>query len=294
MSVNVTGSSETTARGSAPAPGAERAKREGNVLLQLFCKRLQDYYKRNSASLFFRAPLAIRVEAPVISFTFDDFPRSALHTGGTILRRYGVVGTYYAALSLLGKEGPSGPCFVSDDLKVLLGQGHELGCHTFSHCHSWNTEPRIFEDSVIRNRTALKTLMPGVEFKSFSYPISTPRPVTKRIVAKYFECCRCGGQTVNLGTADLNQLAGFFLEKSGGSIEAVKDLVDLNQRARGWLIFATHDVCRGPSQFGCTPDYFERVVQYAVSSGARILPVNAALEALKESAVLATRTFWKA
>jgi hypothetical protein len=107
--------------------------------------------------------------------------------------------------------------------------------------------------------------------------------MTKSRTAKFFLCCRGGGQTFNAGTADLNQLAAFFLEKSRDRIEAVKALIDANREARGWLIFATHDVARDHSPYGCLPQFFEDVVHYAVSSGAQIVPVVTALEVLRGS-----------
>jgi len=243
--------------------------------------RFHNYYKRESARLVFRKPLAIRTQRPLISFTFDDFPRSAFLTGGAILSRYGLAGTYYTALGLLGTDGPSGPLYRLDDLKAVLANGHELGCHTFSHCHSWDTHKDRFEDSIIQNRGALTQLLPGAEFKSLSYPISEPRPLTKRAVSRYFLCCRGGGQTINIGRADLNQLAAYFLEKSSDNIQAITNLIDANREARGWIIFATHDVSHNPSPYGCTPDFFETVVQYALSSGAYILPVVRALEEIR-------------
>jgi peptidoglycan/xylan/chitin deacetylase (PgdA/CDA1 family) len=220
---------------------------------------------------------------PLISFSFDDFPRSAFLSGGAILSRYGLAATYYTALGLLGTDGPCGPLYLSDDLKAVLAKGHELGCHTFSHCHSWETEKNRFEDSIIQNRASLAKLLPGAEFKSLSYPISEPRPATKRMAGRHFLCCRGGGQTFNAGTADLNQLSAFFLEKSRDRVKAVRDLVNLNREVRGWLIFATHDVCDKPSPYGCTPEFFEEVVQYARSSGALILPVARALEVIRRS-----------
>src|SRR5213594_3979784 len=104
--------------------------------------RMHGFYQRRSASLVFRRPFVISSQRPLISFTFDDFPRSSALTGGAILNRFGLAGTYYASLGLLGKEEPSGQMFVLDDLKMLFECGHELGCHTFSHCHSWSTETR--------------------------------------------------------------------------------------------------------------------------------------------------------
>jgi peptidoglycan/xylan/chitin deacetylase (PgdA/CDA1 family) len=217
---------------------------------------------------------------PYISFTFDDFPRSALHTGGGILLRFGLRATYYASLGLMGTEAPTGKIFVPDDIHELLAQGHELGCHTFAHCHSWQTSPRVFEDSIIKNRQALEELIPEATFMSFSYPISGPRPHTKQIVAKYFYCSRCGGQTYNVITADLNLLKAFFLEKSRDNVKTIREVIDQNCRNRGWLIFATHDISESPTSYGCTPAFFEDIVNYSVRSGARILPIRQALAAI--------------
>jgi len=244
---------------------------------------VQNYCRRNIARVLFRRPVRIHTQLPLISFTFDDFPRSAFLAGGAILSGHGLAGTYYTSLGLLGKEGPSGPLFILDDLRALLDRGHELGCHTFSHCHSWDTKGDSFESSVLQNRAALRELALGTEFRSFSYPIAEPRPSTKRKVSRHFLCCRGGGQVANSGTADLNQLSAYFLEKSRDRIQAVKDLIDLNREARGWIIFATHDVSSDPSPYGCRPEFFDSVVQYALSSGARILPVVRALEVIRGS-----------
>src|SRR2546425_11069576 len=112
--------------------------------------RVQGRYIRTAARFFFKRPLVINTPTPFISFTFDDFPRSALLTGGAILKRFGLTGTYYASFGLMGKQAPTGPMFLPEDLKALLEQGHELGCHTFDHCHSWETKTGVFEDSIIR------------------------------------------------------------------------------------------------------------------------------------------------
>src|ERR1700722_2095292 len=98
--------------------------------------RISRFYKRKSASVLFRKRLAIQIEQPLISFTFDDFPRTALLAGGAILKQFELRATYYTALGLLGKDSPSGPIAVADDLRRALEEGNELGCHTFAHCHS--------------------------------------------------------------------------------------------------------------------------------------------------------------
>jgi len=237
-----------------------------------------------AAKALFRKRLVVRTAVPLISFSFDDFPRSAFLEAGSILSRYSVLGTYYVSLGLMGKQSELGPMFQAEDLKELRRLGHELGCHTFGHCHSWNTSPDVYEQSIVQNQRALSELLPGALFQTFAYPISWPRLAVKRVAGRHFVCCRAGGRwPINVGTADLNLLSATFLEKNRDNPGAVKALIDENARRRGWLIFATHDVSGSPSPWGCTSNFFEQVVRWAVESGARILPVVRALEVLQGS-----------
>lgn len=91
-----------------------------------------------------RRPIFLQSAKPIISFTFDDFPTSALKIGGAILKNHRIAGTYYASLGLMDRDSPVGRIFSADDLKNLIAQGDELGCHTFAHCHAWATKPRTF------------------------------------------------------------------------------------------------------------------------------------------------------
>jgi peptidoglycan/xylan/chitin deacetylase (PgdA/CDA1 family) len=183
----------------------------------------------------------------------------------------------------MGQTAPTGAICVPEDVRALVARGHELGCHTFAHCHSWDTKASVFERSILENEAALEKLVPGARFRTFSYPISPPRPRTKRRVGQRFACARGGGQTFNIGKTDLNYLRAYFLEKTRHDGEAVKRLIDENRVAGGWLIFATHDVCDAPTAYGCTPDFFTDIVEYAVTSGTRIVPVAQALDALRLS-----------
>lgn len=254
---------------------------EGKSLMSMIWEPLARYTRRNSGRMLFRKLQTVRLQQPLISFTFDDFPRSALLSGGQILKSFGAEGTYYLSIGLLGKASSSGQICILDDLQKALDEGHELGCHTFSHCDSWYTEPERFDREIIRNRLALQDLVPGAQFESFAFPLSSPRPTTKRAASRHFLCCRGGGQTLNAGSADLNQLSAYFLEKAGGDIEPVKALINRNTEKKGWLIFATHDVAPNASQYGCIPEFFADVVRYASESGAKILPVVKALKVVQ-------------
>lgn len=236
-------------------------------------KKLQGRYRGNASSLLYKRPLLLRSPYPLISFTFDDFPESAWRVGGEVLRRFDVRGTYYAAFGLMGKTTPNSKMFSAEDARCLVENGHELGCHTFDHYHAWQTEPAEFEASILRNRRALDEFIPGASFSTLSYPFSQPRPLNKKAAGKYFLCCRAGGREPNLGTIDLNGLGARFLEQYRGDPSILKELIDRNRHDRGWLIFGTHDISSTPSRFGCTPQFFEDIVRYAVQSGARVLPI---------------------
>ena len=153
-------------------------------MLGSLLKRLQGKYRRTMSTALARRLVKMQNTVPLISFTFDDFPRSALEVGGKILCAHGVVGTYYVSLGLLNRDEPTGRICSSMDLTEVLAQGHELGCHTFGHCHAWETESRSFEESILANRRALKEILPDAGFVTMSYPISIPQPDTKRRTAR--------------------------------------------------------------------------------------------------------------
>ena len=134
-----------------------------------------------------------------------------------------------------------------------------------------------------RNSRALCQFRPDFSFTSFSYPITQPRPAVKAKASERFRLCRGGGQTHNAGTADLGLLKSYFLEKSKGDIGQITRAIDESRQDNGWLIFSTHDVCESPTAYGCTPSFFEQVVRYAVDSGARVLAVAEAMNAIETS-----------
>lgn len=242
--------------------------------------RLGNWYRRRISASFGRRQAELKPALPTISFTFDDFPKSALRMGGAVLQRYGVTGTYYASLGMMNQDSPVGPVFSASDLECLLAAGHELGCHTFSHCDAWVVTAEEFERSILDNGAALGKLIPGSRFETQAYPFGRCTPSAKHTAQKYFRCCRGGGQMFNGGPTDLNNLQAFFLEQSRDNPAAVKAMIDQNRLASGWLIFATHDICESPSRFGCTPQFFEEIVRHSVQTGARVLPVAKALQAI--------------
>jgi len=223
----------------------------------------------------FRRPLRLDLPQPIASFTFDDFPRSALHTGGPLLRRHDAHGTYYASLGLMGAKNEGGPLFTREDIDDLIANGHELGCHTFSHLPARRTDMAVFESDILKNRRRMEEILPGYVLQNFAYPGGELTLRLKRRMRQYAVSSRGTYTGINRHWADLDLLLSQNLYESV-PLQHVKDVVDECHERPGWIIFYGHDVREQPSPCGCTPGYLEAVLQI-VSDTCRIMTVREAL-----------------
>jgi hypothetical protein len=82
--------------------------------------RVRRAIQRRLARWLGRRPFRMPDGPAIVSFTFDDFPRSALSQGGRILERYACAGTYYTSLGLAGQTTVTGEIFEHGDLEKLL------------------------------------------------------------------------------------------------------------------------------------------------------------------------------
>jgi peptidoglycan/xylan/chitin deacetylase (PgdA/CDA1 family) len=238
-------------------------------------RRIANGWRRYTIERFARRDIRLRGDVPYVSFTFDDFPRSAWAEGGRILRRYGVHGTYFVSFQLLGGDSPSGPIASLDDVREVVADGHELGCHTFGHLDGSVVSAAEFEQSIEDNHRALVESGLDAAFDVFAYPLNGPRIRSKGVAGAHFTGCRFGGQTFNVGLTDLNLLKAFFIDaRSRADMASIARLIAANADSRGWLIFATHDVEARPSNYGCAPETLDRIVQLSLASGATLLPMS--------------------
>lgn len=238
-------------------------------------KLLAERYARTAA---WRA-----VPGPVVSFTFDDFPRSALTMGGRILADHGCAGTYYAAMGLMGTKTAVGQMFERTDLDALLSEGHELACHTFDHVSCLAVPGGDFLRKCAENRQAVASMLAGLRLRNFSFPFGDVRLGVKFPLHSAYTTSRTIEPGLNVDPVDLAFLRANRLY-SGLSLEPMERLICTNARRAGWLIFYTHDVAANPSPYGCTPAYFDRILRCALDSGAEILTVQKAFSRFHERA----------
>ena len=209
----------------------------------------------------------------VASFTFDDFPKSALTVGGAILEKYGARGTYYTAMQLAGTRSDLGRLFEVDDIAGAHRAGHEIACHTFSHLGCRHAAAATIAAEVSRNSREIALALDGAAPSSFAYPYGAVSLTARRVLKNRFSSCRGTAEGINRGTVDLADLRVVTLFAHLFDQAALYRMIDAAHAGNAWTIFYTHDVAEEPSEWGCTPAQLEIVAAYAASA-LEVLPVR--------------------
>jgi len=109
--------------------------------------------------------------------------------------------------------------------------------------------------------------------RNLSFPYGHVTLAAKRVLQRDYDTCRSTEPGINVDPIDLSLLRANPLY-SRLEIASVKQLIEENVRSQGWLILYTHDLALNPSAYGCTPQYFEAVLRFALASGAEIRTVR--------------------
>lgn len=234
--------------------------------------------KRQAARRLSKLPLQIALEKPMVSFSFDDFPKSAGEAGAQILERHGWRGTYYTGGGYAGGETHLGRMYDIGDLKRLHANGHEIACHTFSHIDVGRTALEDVEAEIERNRKFLTACGFEGALETFAFPYGEASPAAKQALGKHFRVLRGVRPGINRGTADRGLLMAVPLDGGGAGLKRALNWIEEATRNPGWLIFYGHDVREAPSEWGCTLDFLETVCRAVAKSGAEVHTINCALD----------------
>jgi peptidoglycan/xylan/chitin deacetylase (PgdA/CDA1 family) len=234
-------------------------------------RSLKGKLRRRLVRLAHRRPLANTPAKPMISFTFDDAPRSAAVTGAALLEARGVHGTFFVSAGLAGVDAPMGRCADADDYRRLAAAGHELGCHSHGHLDLARVKPAQALADAEQNAVAIAAWA-GVEPATFAYPYGELDGGAKRALAGRFRLLRAVHPGVIEKGCDLNQAPAVGVEGDYGESLARAWMEEALAR-RAWLVLYTHDVRDTPSPWGCTPQALERLVEAALSRGFDVVTV---------------------
>jgi peptidoglycan/xylan/chitin deacetylase (PgdA/CDA1 family) len=223
-------------------------------------------------------PYQLRNATPMVSFTFDDVPKSAATVGAAILDSHGVHGTFYVIGSQVGTSSPLWDMVDGEDIVALHRAGHEIACHTFSHKRACDLGAETLLAEVTRNQQYLQSLDCSIRIENFAYPFGYGSFVRKRQLKTVFKSCRSIVPGINSGSVDLQFLRAMPLIERRIDRDGIERAFDQAQAANGWLIFYTHDVADEPSPYGCSPALLNEALEAA---SRRKIPVLNMAEALR-------------
>src|ERR1700709_751387 len=151
-------------------------------------------------------PFALRNATPMVSFTFDDVPKSAATVGAAVLEAHDAHGTFYVIGSQVGTSSPLWDMVDGEDGVALHRQGHEIACHTFSHKRACDLDAETLSTEIARNQRYLRSLDASIRIENLPYPFGYGSFVRKRQLKTIFKSCRSIVPGVNSGSVDLQFL----------------------------------------------------------------------------------------
>jgi peptidoglycan/xylan/chitin deacetylase (PgdA/CDA1 family) len=225
-----------------------------------------------------REIMQVPTREPIVSFTFDDVPDSALDIGAAILEANGVRGTFYISGGLEGLVEPGRRLIDRAGCRELATRGHEIGCHSFAHHDLRHVGTQALTEDLARNARYLDAIDPRPMPRNFAYPYNSGSLGKRALLARSFRSCRAGGEGINRGPTDPVFLRAVEIRQPQEHVLGLARWIDGLVAHPGWLIFFTHDVSPRPTPYGCTAPSFHLLVAYAVTRGCRVLSVDAALD----------------
>jgi peptidoglycan/xylan/chitin deacetylase (PgdA/CDA1 family) len=213
-----------------------------------------------------RRPAPAAPARPMLSFSFDDVPLSAVDRAAGVLEDVGARGTFYVCGRYAGGDDDElAPYADWTSLQKLVSHGHEIGCHTFGHRNVAQANGGEITAELDRNRQSfLDHDLP--EPVSFAYPFGDISALAKASINDRFALLRAVKPGVIVRGSDLNAAPAVAIEGKNAVAVALR-WMEKAKRSNGWLILYTHDVTEKPSPYGLTPDRFERIVTQAVTMG---------------------------
>lgn len=213
-------------------------------------------------------------EGRYVSICFDDFPKSAAIIAKRELDRRDWKATWYAVGSQMGTEHPEfGPMYEEDDLEALVRDGHEVGCHTYSHLDCKAADTGAILDDLRKNAAFFEArgLPPA---RSFAFPFGSLDVASKRTLMDQMPVLRGVRPGIHQGTVDRGLLMATGIEDYNGGTRLALEQLEQLKRESGWLIIFTHDIQEQPGPWGCTPDDFTALLEAVDDSGAEVVTVG--------------------
>lgn len=231
----------------------------------LYAKILRQVSRRTDISTL--PPL----QESIISFSFDDCPKSAITNGLPLIEAEGWRATIYVAAGLCETTNHLGLHMSEADIVDVHNRDHEIADHTFSHLSFNDVSLKVYLNDIKRNQITFEKLgLP--KSRHFAYPYGHVSPALKKALRKRF-CTLRGVVTASSSGQDANLLNATRIY-SNDSIELALEQIDDAKKTPKWLHLFTHDVRDNPSDFGCTPTDLQKIITAVRQSALRVMTVD--------------------
>lgn len=237
---------------------------------------LRDRLQMAALNIFKARPIKCRLKTPLVSFSFDDAPKSAISIGASMLETAGVRGTFYLTGSHCGQSFEGVEQYSTDDVKLLNKNGHEIACHSFGHGRFRQRSTSEINQDLGHNHAFFHNILGAnnQNLDSFAYPYGEFDSQSRELVAERFLCGRGVYRGVNCGTMDFANLRTTPLEKRRFSTKYLQTHLTKAIKQNGWIIFFTHDIADDCTNYGSTPEILQETIDAVNAQGIEIVTVR--------------------
>ncbi|OVE76602.1 hypothetical protein BVX97_00660, partial [bacterium E08(2017)] len=166
---------------------------------------------------------------PVISITFDDGNVNCHAEAFSILKNYGLRGSFYITTEQVGAPGKMDWKQVGE----LYDAGHEIGSHTHTHPLLTTLDDDLLEMELSKSKELLKAFNP----RTIAYPCGDYDEHVINAAKKYYEAGRCFAET-GPGSPNLLPFKNPFA-LSNTSLDGYSG-IGQDREKKEWIIFVFH------------------------------------------------------
>ncbi len=215
----------------------------------------------------------------MVSFTFDDLPKSAVTTGADLLEAHGARGTFYVSGGLvgIGTDGLDGRRWRRRAGRCTAAATRSAVTPFRTCASATSTWPRWPARSRAIAITSARSI-PRSRSRPSPIPFGYGSFARKRQLKDQFQTCRSIVPGVNSGSVDLQFLRAMPLIDREIDRDGIERAFDEAETTNGWLIFYGHDVTEQPSPYGCSPALLNHALEAAAR---RKIPVLTMAEAMR-------------
>jgi peptidoglycan/xylan/chitin deacetylase (PgdA/CDA1 family) len=211
----------------------------------------------NAANTGAARPSPVQGQSPetIVTLTFDDAYQNQWRYAVPLLRSHHMSGTFYVITA--DSDGPYPCCMSWAQLRILQGQGDDIGSHTVDHARLTTLIAARVSQEVCESR--LDMLRHGIDDpESFAYPFGSFNPASEKLVAQCgFTNSRQGGGISSSNVTPGPPWAETLPPKFREAVRTIAvdgaypiRLADLEKyvtgvaaHGGGWLPITFHDVC---------------------------------------------------